>query len=165
MHIIMEYKFDEKMTPLVQRAEKYCATDEHCRSSVRAKLLVWGANRQEADYIVQYLVEQDLINEQRYASTYCGSKLRMQKWGRVKMAYQLRSKQIPKGIIEKTLDTLDMDAYRRILFDLCRTKWEQLATEQNPDRRRTKVINFLSSKGFELNEIQQALNIIINSQQ
>ena len=160
----MEKTLDEKLAPLVQRAEKYCADDEHCRSSVRAKLLVWGASRADADAIVDHLVENDFINEERYAEHYCGSKMRMQKWGRVKMAYQLRSKQIPKAIIEQTLANLEKDAYNRILFDLARTRWEQLATEADPNRRRIKVTNFLSSKGFEINEIQQTLNILQESQ-
>lgn len=161
----MEYKFDEKMQQLAQKAEKYCAQDEHCRSSVRAKLLIWGATRTQADLIVQYLVDNDFIDELRYAQHYCGSKLRMQKWGRVKMAYQLRSKQIPRSIIEKTLATLDMDAYNRILFDLTRTRWEQLVTEPDMAKRRLKVTNFLSTKGFEPNEIQQSLNTLLESQQ
>lgn len=161
----MEYKFDENLLPIIQRAEKYCANDEHCRSSVRAKLLVWGATRPQADMIVQYLVDSDFINELRYAQHYCGSKMRMQKWGRVKMAYQLRSKQIPKAIIEKTLASLDKDAYTSILADLARTKWEQLATEPDQNRRRTKVVNFLCSKGFELSEVQASLTTLIESEQ
>ena len=162
---IMEYKFDEKLQPIVQKAEKYCSDDEHCRSSVRAKLLIWGASRTDVDTIVQYLCDNDYINEERYALQYCSGKMRMQKWGRVKMAYQLRSKQIPRNIIEKTLEAIDKDAYNRILFDLARTRWEQLATERDEVRRHNKVCTFLSSKGFEMGEILQTLNILKESQQ
>lgn len=159
----MDVYFDDRVLPIVQKAEKYCSADEHCRSSVRAKLFGWGALRTDVDVIIEYLCENDYINEERYALVYCNSKMRSQKWGRIKMAYQLRSKQIPKEIIESTLKQIDETAYNEILDGLAESKWELLADESDERKKRIKFFNFLASKGFENDEIQAVYDKLTNA--
>ena len=79
----MIQEFNDAEMPFVQRAEHYCAGDEQCISSVRTKLMTWGADRLLIERILQYLVREDYINEQRYAIAYCQTKMRNQKWGRI----------------------------------------------------------------------------------
>ena len=95
------FNFTESEMTFVTKAEQYCATGEQCRSAVRDKLLTWGANQVLRERIVEYLTENDFINEERYCRIYCESKLRLQKWGRVKIEYQLRSKRIDNSTIKK----------------------------------------------------------------
>lgn len=160
----MGIKFEEKDMPFVQKAETYCAADEQCRSAVRAKLLVWGASRTLIDDIIKHLVDNDFINEQRYTRQYCDSKLRLQKWGRIKISYQLRAKQIPKNIIEKSISEIDGEVYGKVLFDLAENKWATLQNEANSLKRKNKLVTFLASKGFEMDEILEAIEPIINPQ-
>ena len=88
---------------LLAKAERYCANEEQCKTSVRKKLCDWGVSVDLSNKIVNKLVEQGFIDERRYARAYCASKLRHQKWGRLKVIYQLRSKQIPPKFITDAL--------------------------------------------------------------
>lgn len=158
----MSVKFQENERPFVERAENYCAASEQCASSVRAKLLVWGASHELTDKVMKHLKEADFINEMRYAKLYCGSKLRQQKWGKVKMAYQLRAKQIPRNIIDAAIASVDEQAYKEALQSLLVEKWALLASESDDRKRRVKLTNFLASKGFEASEIQECIQNNIN---
>ena len=92
--------FTEKETPFIAKAEQYCSNEERCRSAVMDKLLTWGAGVELSQRIIEHLISTDFINEGRYCRLYCDSKIRQQKWGRIKIAYQLRSKRIDAKTVD-----------------------------------------------------------------
>ncbi len=148
--------FNETEHLIVSKAEQYCAQNEQCRSAVRDKLYAWGADRELTERVITHLVENDFINESRYCRIYCNSKLHLQKWGRIKIGYQLRAKRIDNKIIEETLQTIDEETYLETLNNLAATKAKSL-TESDPKKKEAKLVNFLTSHGFEINEIQSAI--------
>ena len=99
----MVQNLTEEEMSLLARAERYCANEEQCRTSVRKKLCDWGATPNTSTKIVNRLIDQGYIDERRYARAYVASKLRNQKWGRLKVIYQLRSKQVPPKFITEAL--------------------------------------------------------------
>ena len=153
------FNFTENEMAFVTKAEQYCATGEQCRSAVRDKLLTWGANQELRDRIVDYLTENDFINEERYCRIYCESKIRLQKWGRVKIAYQLRSKRIDNSTINKALQEIDEEEYHNTLTTLTETKNKSIV-EPNDKRRSAKLTSFLSSHGFTIEEIENAVKAL-----
>ena len=140
----------------VTKAEQYCATGEQCRSAVRDKLLTWGAGQELRERIVDYLTENDFINEERYCRIYCDSKMHLQKWGRVKIAYQLRSKRIDNTTINKALQEINEEEYQETLTNLTKNKNNSIAEPDNK-KRRAKLMSFLSSHGFTISEIENAV--------
>jgi regulatory protein len=150
------FNFTENEMTYVTKAEQYCATGEQCRSAVRDKLLTWGASQVLRERIVDYLTENDFINEERYCRIYCESKIRLQKWGRVKIAYQLRSKRIDNSTINKVLQEIDEEEYQRTLTTLTENKNKNIVEPDNK-KRRAKLMSFLSSHGFTISEIENAV--------
>ena len=140
----MVQNMSEEEMSLLARAERYCANEEQCRTSVRKKLCDWGASMEASGKIVSRLIDQGFIDERRYARAYVSSKLRTQKWGRLKVVYQLRSKQVPPKFITEALAEIPDEEYRNS------------ATEPTP-KRRSKLVTFLASRGFESPEIQAML--------
>lgn len=151
-----KYKFTDSEKAFVSKAEQYCATSEQCRTAVKEKLLAWGAERELAGRIVEYLVDNQFIDEARYCQIYCDSKLRLQKWGRIKINYMLRNKRIDNKLISEALQDIDKDLYRETLSQLAKGKLSTL-NEENPHKRKMKLISYLASHGFESTEIQSAL--------
>lgn len=151
-----KYKFTDADKAFISKAEQYCAANEQCRSAVKEKLLAWGADRILAGHIVDYLVDNDFINEARYCRLYCDSKLRLQKWGRIKINYMLRGKQIDNKTITSALQGLDAGLYRETLVQLAESKLRTI-DEDNPLKRKAKLTSYLASHGFESDEIQEAL--------
>lgn len=155
-NIVMIQEFNDEEMPFVQRAEHYCAGDEQCISSVRTKLMTWGADRQLIERILQYLVREDYINEQRYAIAYCQTKMRNQKWGRIKLSYQLRSKLLPRPVVEAAVSAIDKEEYQEILHDLATAKWNELKNDKT--KGRNKLAYFLQSHGYDTTEIQDTIS-------
>lgn len=149
--------FTENELQFLQKAERYCAADEQCRSSVRAKLVTWGVPREIHDKIMKHLVDQGYINEQRFARIFCESKLRNQKWGKIKLVYHLRIKQIPSPIIEQSINSIDHELYTQVLTSLAEKRLETLEPEDGPKKNHAKMVSFLAQRGFEVNEIESVI--------
>lgn len=154
---IMVQNMSEEEMSLLARAERYCANEEQCRTSVRKKLCDWGASLESSGRIVTRLIDQGFIDERRYARAYVSSKLRTQKWGRLKVVYQLRSKQVPPKFITEALAEIPDEEYRNILLDVANMKWNSYDTSETTTKRRSKLVTFLASRGFESPEIQAML--------
>lgn len=151
---IMVQNLSEEEMSLLARAERYCANEEQCRTSVRKKLCDWGASPDASTKIVTRLIDQGFIDERRYARAYVSAKLRNQKWGRLKVIYQLRSKQVPPKYITEALAEIPDEEYRNILLDVAKTKWDTYAPTEPTAKRRSKLVTFLASRGYEAPEIK-----------
>ncbi len=152
---------DNNGKQLLDRAQRYCATSEQCCSSVQKKLLDWGANLTTANTIVDMLVSEKYIDEARYSVAYVDSKVRHQRWGRIKIAYELRLKRIPNNVVTKAMTTVDEAAYAESLQSLTAMKLAALGNLE-PHQIRTKLNTYLSSRGFTAEEINNSINQNIN---
>lgn len=154
----MVQNMSEEEMSLLSRAERYCANEEQCRTSVRKKLCDWGAPLDLSGKIITRLVDQGFIDERRYARAYVSSKLRNQKWGRLKVIYQLRAKQVPPKFITEALSEISDEEYHQIMLDVANTKWQTYDPAEAHAKRRSKLVTFMASRGYESPEIQEMLN-------
>lgn len=141
---------------LLEKARHYCAYAEQCESGVRQKLIAWGASSQSIAHIVETLRTEGYLDDLRYARAYCESKVLHQHWGRLKVAYQLRSKQLPREVVDSALATIDDEAYTQMLHDVAARKRTELGAQPDAPRR---IAAFLASRGFTTNEIAQVINL------
>ena len=149
--------FTPEERALLSRAQIFCDRQEQCPSSVMDKLRTWGATQDVASHIIEQLIADNYINPQRFCQLFAESKLHQQKWGRVKIAYQLRNRQLDSALIKQVLDSIDPEQYYHTLVNLAQTKWPTIH-DADPVRRRTKLMAFLASHGFTQPEISRALN-------
>ena len=68
----------------LQKLRHYCGYQERCHSEVKEKLWQLKVNRKEHDEIIASLIEDDYLNEERFAIQFAGGKYRVKQWGRVK---------------------------------------------------------------------------------
>lgn len=150
---------EEKPSYLV-KAERFCAMGEQCEYAVREKLRQWGANDVESDEVVSQLKEVGFLDESRYAQIYCRSKVRLQRWGRRKIQYQLRMKHLPDALIREGLASVSDEDYAMALHSVAENKWKSYA--KSDPRRKYKLVAFLQSRGFEMDEIMEELKNLNN---
>ena len=144
---------------LLGRARVYCASAEQCASAVRQKLHAWGAETNQTDDIVQRLVDEGYLDEGRYARAYCESKMLRGGWGRRKVAYQLRLKQVAAEAIEAGMAAVDDEAYMAVLEEAARKKMASLkGCDERLGRQRTAA--FLAQRGYTTDEINEILTQI-----
>ncbi|MBI3883430.1 MAG: RecX family transcriptional regulator [Sphingobacteriales bacterium] len=135
-----------------QKARHYCAYQERCHSEVKEKLYNLGLHKNEIEELISYLIEEDYLNEERFAKTFAGGRFRIKEWGRVKIKYELKQKQVSEYCIKKALKEIDPKEYLKTLQKLADQKLSTLKTEKNIFIKRKKLQAFLLQKGFE-NEI------------
>jgi regulatory protein len=140
----------QKLTPLQakEKIKAWCAYSERCQSEVREKLFGYGLNTCETDEILSYLIEENYVDEERYAKQYAGGHFRMKQWGRVKIKYALKAKGISDYCIKKGLREIDEDDYTKVLSKLMVQKWQSVKGNP-PAVRWAKTRQFLLQRGFE----------------
>jgi regulatory protein len=140
----------------LQKLKHYCGYQERCHSEVRDKLFDLGVYRKYHDEIISSLIEENYLNEERFAIAFAGGKWRMQRWGRVKIRYELKQKQLSEYCIKKAMKEIDDEEYIKVLQKLVADRYASLKKEQYLVRKK-KTIDYLINRGFESSMIQQAL--------
>ena len=140
----------------LQKARHYCAYQERSHGEVREKLYSLGLHRKEVEEAISSLIEENYLNEERFAIQFAGGHFRLKHWGRVKIRYELKQKQVGEYCIKKGLAAIDEEDYLRTLDRLARQKWESLGKEDNLFSKKHKLQEYLLRKGYEQNLILQA---------
>ena len=141
----------------IEKMKKYCAYQERCQSEVRQKLYGFGLNNDEIENALCSLIEQNFINEERFAKTFARGKFRQKKWGKVKIKQHLKQKQISDYCIKTALEEIDTEDYLATL-DLVLSKKEELLNEENNFIKKQKIAQHAINKGFENDLVWNYLN-------
>ena len=143
----------------LQKARHYCAYQERCHSEVKEKLYSFGLRKNDVEAALSTLIEENYLNEERFAVQFAGGRFRMKQWGRVKIRYELKQKQVGEYCIKKALAAIDDKDYSKTLEKLATEKWEDLKGETD-FARRGKLQDYLVRKGYETDAIHQAIKAI-----
>ena len=143
----------------LQKLKHYCAYQERCHSEVKEKLYQLGVWKKEHDEIIASLIEENYLNEERFAVAYAGGHFRIKQWGRIKIKYELKQKQVSEYSIKKALRQIEDEEYGKVLEKLAREKYAALKNEQYLVRRK-KTADYLVSKGYEADLVNTILKII-----
>ncbi len=135
------------------KAAAFCAYQERCLSEVREKLYDWEAESADIEPIIEKLIEEKYLNEERFAQVYAGSKFRTKKWGKLKIRYMLKQKGIPSTLITKGLQEINPEIYYETLQTLASQKKEAMKSKFD----KIKLYNYLISKGFENDLVKEVI--------
>ncbi len=151
------YKKQITKEQALQKLKHYCAYQERCHSEVKEKLYNLGAWKKDHDEIIATLIEENYLNEERFALAFAGGKFRVKQWGRVKIKYELKQKQLSEYCIKKSLKQIDEEEYIKVLNKLAKDKYTSLKSEQYLIRKK-KTMDYLIAKGFEMDLIRRIVD-------
>jgi regulatory protein len=144
---------------LKTRLERYCAYQERCHQEVQTKLRQLGAFRNDSDAVISHLIQNDYLNETRFAMLYVRSKFSIKKWGKKRIVNELKQRKITSYNIDKALAQITEEDYRLTFDTLAEKRWDQLKRNKEPlPQRKKKWINYLQYRGWESHLIFDALN-------
>ena len=143
----------------LQKLKHYCAYQERCHSEVKEKLYQLGVWKKEHDEIIASLIEENYLNEERFTVAHAGGHFRIKQWGRIKIKYELKQKQVSEYSIKKALRQIEDEEYGKVLEKLAREKYAALKKEQFLVRKK-KTADYLVSKGYEADLVNTILKII-----
>ena len=160
MGFFNQFSFMNKAAPSFLEAkaklEAYCAYQERCMQEVTKKLTEWGFYGEQQDNLIADLIVNNFLNEERFASAYVSGKMRIKKWGRLKIKLKLKQKQISDYSLKKAFAEIDEEEYITNLNNLTKKKIEQVKGKNKWDKK-AKVQRYLISKGYENDLIYDAL--------
>ena len=138
------------MTPdeALGKLQKFCAYQERSTKEVTDKLKRLNVEPINFSKILSKLKEDNFLNEKRFAKAFVQGKLRYNKWGKIKLKYELIKRQIPPNIIAETLSNIDSEEYNNIFKNVIDKKLKEYELPLNMIDR-NKVIKYIISKGFE----------------
>ena len=155
----MEFKKNLTPNQALLKAASYCAYQERCHDEVMEKLSEWGIYGEDAGNILLKLIEQNYLNEERFAKAFAGGKFRVKHWGRIKINQELKFRKISDFCIRMAMKEINEDDYLETLKKLATEKYGSLK-EKNPLIKKNKTATFLMSKGYEPDLIWDCLRKI-----
>lgn len=140
----------------LQKLKHYCAYQERCHSEVKQKLYDLGIWKKDHDEIIAALIEENYLNEERFAVAYAGGKWRIKQWGRIKIKQALKQKQVSDYCIKKAMKQIDETEYMDTLQKLTEEKYISLKNLQYLVRKK-RTLDHLQSRGFEPELIREII--------
>ncbi|WP_298156327.1 regulatory protein RecX [Flavobacterium sp.] len=147
------------LSEAIQKLEHYCAYQERCHQEVAEKLRTLGIWGDKADAVIVHLLDNNYLNEERFACAFARGKHRIKSWGRNRIVNELKMRGISRFNITTALNEIDPLEYADHFDKLSLRHWESL-TEKNALKKRKKFCDFLLRKGFESDLIYDKVKIL-----
>ena len=154
----MAKQANKPLTPdqVLDKMAKYCAYQERCVKDVRDKLKTFEISEEEKTKIIDYLLDNRFVNDERFAKSFVRGKVNQSGWGVNKIRFHLMQKGIAKDIIDEALGQTDEDLYRQRLIDILKVKSKTVKAENDYERKR-KLAAYAMQKGFEASLVWEVL--------
>ena len=143
-------------------AASYCSLAERCIYDVRKKIASAGASPETGERIIAHLLKEKFIDETRYCRGFVNDKFRFNRWGRIKIGYELRGKNMNDMLINEAISNIDEDEYESVLFTLLKEKKRTVKGKDGYELF-TKLYRFAAGRGFESALIAQQLRKLLNA--
>jgi len=144
-----------------KKLEYYCAYQDRCHQEVEKKLLEFRLIPEARELILIHLIQNDFLNEGRFAHSFARGKFRIKKWGRKRIVQELKFRNISEYNIKSALKEIDHKEYFSTLHALASSKLDAVK-EKNPYLKRQKVYQYLYRRGFESDLIQEVIKALID---
>jgi regulatory protein len=139
------------------KMQSWCAYQERCQQDARTKLYELGLWPEAVENIIVKLIEDNFLNEERFATAFARGKFTIKKWGRIKIKQELKQKRVGDYCLKKAMQQIDETEYMATLKKLIDSK-RKLIKEKNPIKLNYKLMNYVLSKGYEKDLVFDILN-------
>lgn len=139
-----------------RKLEHYCAYQERCHDEVIQKLKSLNMIPQAIDAIVVHLLDNNFLNEERFACSFARGKFRIKHWGKRRITNELKARNISKYNIDRALKEIPESEYLETFHLIADKQWESVR-ETNILKKKKKVMDYLLRKGYESNLVQEKI--------
>ena len=138
------------------KLEYFCAYQERCYKEVEEKLYSFSVSQSEKEEILTYLIENNFINEERFAQSFVRGKHNYKLWGKNRIINELKFRNISSRNIQTALKEIPKTTYLHNFHALAEKNWKSIAAPKGPKKNK-KFVDFLLRKGYETNLIYEKL--------
>ena len=138
------------------KIEKFCSTQERCIFDIIKKLNSWEV-KNDQNLIIEHLTKNNFLNEQRFSNTFSSGKFNIKKWGKNKISFELKKRNIKSIIIKNSLEEIDNEQYLTTIKELINKKY-RIINEKDVFKKKSKTVQYLYQKGYETSLVWELLN-------
>lgn len=147
----MEQKKSYTFLEIKQKMVNYCVYQDRCHQEVAQKMHDFLLIPEAKEEILLYLMQENYLNEERFARSYIRGKFNIKSWGRNKIRNHLKFKGVPEKLINRCFDEIDDSDYEKTLMKLYETYFSRQSGKEY--QIKSKTIKYLMGRGFEYEEI------------
>jgi len=147
----MQNKQGISVNDAIKKLEYYCSYQDRCYKEVTMKLKSLGMFQTAIDHILDHLVANNFLNEERFAKSFARGKHKFKYWGKRRIEQELKFRDISSYNIKTALKEIESD-YLPNFYALAERKWQN-TTETSLEKKKRKWVDFLMRKGYESNLI------------
>ncbi len=137
-----------------QKMEYFCSYQERCHSEVNSKLYTFRLLEIERNEVIVHLIENDFLNETRFACAFARGKQRIKLWGRIRIVNELKFRGISAFNIKTALKEFTEAQYLETFHNLADRNWDSIR-ESNKNKKIKKFADFMLRKGYESNLVYE----------
>jgi|TARA_B100001093_G_scaffold383832_1_gene369503 regulatory protein len=154
----MPIKLSKDENIILEKMRSYCMYQERCIKEVKKKLTRLQVTPKTKSKVINHLIDNDYLNEVRFTKSFIQGKLRIKKWGKIKLNYELRIRGVKKFIIDEEINKISKDDYYNYFNEFSNNKIKIL--KGSKDQKKRSFINYFTYRGWENNLIYEKLNEI-----
>jgi len=148
------------VTEATKKMEHYCAYQERCHQEVVEKLKRMNMIPEAIDKIVGHLIQENYLNEERFAKSYARGKFNIKKWGKNRIVRELQFRQISAFNIKSALKEINDGDYLDTLEELAQKRLNQIK-ETNIQKKKKKLADYLLYRGWESHLVFEKVNELV----
>ena len=157
---MMDYYTNYTITEATKKLEGYCSYQERCHKDVIAKLKQMRMIPEAIDQIVGHLIQENYLNEERFAQSFARGKFNIKKWGRNRIVNELRQRHISSYNIKSALAEIDDHIYLETLDNLAKKRLDSIK-DTDIQKRRRKLADYLFYRGWESHLVYDKITELI----
>ncbi|QZE14343.1 RecX family transcriptional regulator [Halosquirtibacter laminarini] len=143
----------------LNRAAALCSRTEKCSFDIQKKLIQWGIEETDANEIIDRLIVEKFLDDERFVRYYVKDKMTFNGWGKQKIWFHLQQKRMPQSTFETVWEEMDKESYNEKLISLLQKKQKSLKTD-DPWEIKQKLMRYAAGRGFQIDEIYRALDAV-----
>lgn len=131
-----------------KKLEGYCAYQDRCHKEVIDKLRDMRMIPQAIDQILGHLIQENYLNEERFARSFARGKFNIKKWGKKRIVKELKHRDISKYNVQLALKEIDQQEYLNVFDELAKKRLAEIK-DKELQKRRKKLADYLLYRGWE----------------
>ena len=141
---IKTYTVKEATVKLMQ----FCAYRERTHKEVEDKLKSMNMIPEAQEQIIMQLMQENFLNEERFAKSFARGKFRIKKWGKRRIVNELKMRGISPRNIQTGLKEISETDYLSTFHEISEKKWEAIK-ETSVIKKKKKFADYLQYRGWE----------------
>ncbi len=155
LHKTTEKKYLTRDQALL-KLQRYCAYQDRCHQEVRSKLIDLGVYGDDLENVIVDLIQDNFLNEERFARSFARGKFRIKSWGRDRIRRELKQRRISAYCIKKAMTEISDEDYDATLrAEIARR--QRLIRGKTAFERRGMLAKYLIGRGFETGLVWELL--------